>query len=159
MPQLNRVLFNVLCQDLEASTRFYRALVDFEVIYESDWYVVLSPQGQGNVQIGLIDQMSENTPRHAWGEHYGTYLTLVVEDVFATLERARELGVEVIEDPVALPYGQTRALIRDPNGLVIDLSTPTEALAERGDVAFVEAEKTTAIDQRQAEEKRGQTLA
>lgn len=159
MPQLNRVLYNVLCQDLEASTRFYQALADLEVIYESDWYVVLSPPGQSNVQIGLIDQMSEFTPRHAWGEHYGTYLTLVVDDVFAALERARELGVEVIEDPVGLAYGQTRALIRDPNGLVIDLSTPTAILAERGDVAFVEAEKTTAIDQRQAEEKRGQTLA
>jgi hypothetical protein len=67
--------------------------------------------------------------------------------------------VQVIEDPVALAYGQTRALIRDPNGLVIDLSTPTELLAERGDVVFAESEKTTAIDQRQAEEKRGQTLS
>lgn len=158
MPQLKRVLYNVLCQNLEASTAFYRALVDFEVIYESDWYVVLSLPGNEGVQIGLIDQVSEFTPRHAWGEHFGTYLTLVVGDVFATVERARELGVEVIEDPVALPYGQTRALIRDPNGLVIDLSTPTNEVVARSDVVFVDAEKTTAIDQRQAEEKHRQTL-
>jgi hypothetical protein len=54
---------------------------------------------------------------------------------------------------VALDYGQTRALIRDPNGLVIDLSTPTAELAARGDVAYAPTEKTTAIDQRQAEER------
>ena len=59
---------------------------------------------------------------------------------------------------MVLPFGQTRALIRDPNGLVIDISTPTAELAARGDVIFVESEKTTAIDQRQAEEKRTQTL-
>lgn len=157
MPQLKRVLYNVLCKNLSDSVAFYRALADFNVLYESDWYVVLTPPGQDLVQIGLIDQVSEFTPRHAWGEHYGAYLTLVVDDVFAAVARARDLGVEVIEDPVALAYGQTRALIRDPNGMVIDLSTPTGELAERDDVMFVETEKTTAIDQRQAEEKSRQT--
>lgn len=158
MPQLTRVLYNILCRNLADSLAFYRDFLDFEVIEESDWYALLSPRGQPLVQIGLIDQVSEFAPRHAWGEHYGSYLTFVVDDVIAAVARARELGVEVIEDPVALAYGQTRALIRDVNGLVIDLSTPTEELAAGDDIVFVEAEKTTAIDQRQAEEKRGQTL-
>lgn len=158
MPELKRLLYNVLCRSVEDSVAFYRALAEFEVLYESEWYVVLTPPGQPNVQLGLIDQMSEFTPRHAWGEHYGTYLTLVVDDVFAAVERARSLGVEVIEEPVALAYGQTRALVRDLNGHVLDISTPTEELAARDDIEFVEAEKTTAIDQRQAEERHGQTL-
>ncbi|HHY50094.1 MAG TPA: hypothetical protein GYA10_10145 [Alphaproteobacteria bacterium] len=159
MPQLKRVLYNILCRNLADSVEFYRNLLDFEVIHESDWYVVLTPPGQPLVQIGLIDQMSEFTPRHAWGEPYGSYLTFVVDDVLAAVERARELAVEVFEEPVALASGQTRALIRDVNGLVIDLSTPTEELAARGDVAFAEAGKSTAIDQPQAEETRSQTLA
>jgi hypothetical protein len=128
-------------------------LADFQIVQDSDWYVVLTLPGREGVELGLIDQISEFAPRHAWGMHEGSYLTLVVEDVYAALERARELQVEVIEEPVALAYGQTRALIRDPNGLVIDLSTPTAELAARGDVSFVPAEKTTAIDQRQAEER------
>lgn len=152
MPVLDRVLFNVLCQNLEHCVAFYRELAGLELLYESDWYVVLTPPGQQNVQIGLIDQVSEFAPRHAWGEHFGSFLTLVVDDVFETVERARTMGVEVIEEPVALPYGQTRALIRDPNGMVMDISTPTEQLVARTDVAFAQSDKATAIDQPQAEE-------
>jgi catechol 2,3-dioxygenase-like lactoylglutathione lyase family enzyme len=158
MPVLKRVLFNILCNDLDASVRFYTSLVDFRVAYQNDWYAVLSPPGQENVQLGLIDRVSEFTPRHAWGMHEGSYLTLVVDDVFEAVERASELGVEVIESPVALAYGQSRALIRDPSGIVIDLSTPTDELTERYDVEFVDSDKTTAIDQRQAEERDTQTL-
>lgn len=131
MPALNRVLFNVLCNDLSQSTTFYRDLFDLDTIYESDWYVVLSPKGQPAIEIGLIDQVSQFTPRRAWGMHEGTYLTFVVDDVYETMERARSLGAEVVAEPVALDYGQTRGLIQDPNGMVIDISTPTEQLAGR----------------------------
>ncbi len=129
MSALNRVLFNVLCSDLSRSTSFYRDLFDLDTIYESDWYVVLSPKGQPAIEIGLIDQVSQFTPRHAWGMHEGTYLTFVVEDVHETMERAKAMGAEVVAEPVALDYGQTRGLIQDPNGMVIDISTPTERLA------------------------------
>lgn len=159
-PKLKRVLFNILAKDLETSARFYRRLANFEEVRSNDWYVVMSAPDIEGLEIRLLDQVSEFTPRHAWGMHEGTYLTLVVDDVFQALENARELGVEIIEEPVALEYGQTRALIRDPNGMVIDLSTPTEELAHRPDVAFRETEKSTAIDQAQPEERdSGQTLA
>lgn len=153
MPVLKRVIFNILCNDLEASVQFYTGLVDFRVVHQNEWYVVLTPGGQDNVQLGLIDRVSEFAPRHAWGMHEGSYLTLVVDDVFEAVARAQDLGVEVIEEPVALSYGQSRALIRDPNGLVIDLSTPTEELTERYDIEFVDTDKTTAIDQQQPEER------
>lgn len=150
-PRLRRVLFNVLCKDMATSVRFYKELANFQEIYSSDWYVVLTAPDVAGLELGLIDQVSEFTPRHAWGMHEGTFLTLVVDDVFAAVDRARELGVEVIEDPVALDYGQTRALIRDPNGLVIDLSTPTIEL--RGDVEVEPMARTVAINQQQPEDK------
>jgi len=37
----------------------------------------------------------------------------------------------LVSEPVALDYGQTRALICDLNGMVLDISTPTELLAGR----------------------------
>jgi predicted enzyme related to lactoylglutathione lyase len=152
MAELRNVRFNILCKNLRDSVAFYRALANFETVEEGGWYVVLTAPGRG-LELGLIDQVSEFAPRHAWGMHEGAYLTLVVDNVFTTLQRARDLGVEIIEEPVALDYGQTRALIRDPNGLVIDLSTPTAELATRGIVVPHAEQKTTAIDQRQAEER------
>ena len=144
-PKLRRVLFNILCKDLERSTAFYRGLADFSLVYDSDWYVVLTAPGVPGLELGLIDEASEFTPDHTRGAREGAFLTLVVDDVFAAVERARQLDAGVIEEPVALDYGQTRAMIRDPDGMVIDLSTPTEDLAEREDVDDITRE--TAIDQ------------
>lgn len=149
MPVLNRVLFNVLCKDLGDSVAFYRKLFGLETVYESDWFVVLTPPGQPSVQIGLIDQVSEYTPRHAWGMHEGTYLTFVVDDVMDVMDRARAMGADIVSEAIALDYGQTRGLIRDLNGMVIDVSTPTELLAARGDVEIIETDRRTAIDQDQ----------
>lgn len=149
MSKLNRVLFNVLCKDLAASSAFYKQLFGLETIYDSDWFVVLSPKGQPSVQIGLIDQMSQFTPRHAWGMHEGTYLTFEVDDVFDVLEHARAMGAEVVSEAIALDYGQTRGLIRDLNGMVIDVSTPTAELAMREEVIIEDDERGTAIDQQQ----------
>lgn len=151
MAMLNRVLYNVLCKDLVASADFYRQLFGLDTIYDSDWFVVLSPPGQDNVQIGLIDQMSQFTPRHAWGMHEGTYLTFVVDDVFDAIDKARALGAEVVSEPMALDYGQTRGLIRDLNGMVIDISTPTVDLP--ADIEFEDTGRSNAIDQQQPEER------
>ena len=149
MPVLNRVLFNVLCKDLSDSVAFYRELFGLETVYDSDWFVILSPAGQPNVQIGLIDQVSEYTPRHAWGMHEGTYLTFVVDDVIDLMDRARAMGADIVSEAVALDYGQTRGLIRDKNGMVIDVSTPTELLAARDEEGIDFADRDTMIDQAQ----------
>lgn len=156
-PKLNRVLFNILVKDMATSVDFYRRIVDLQPIYETEWFVVMTPPGQPNVQIGLIDEVSEFAPRHAWGSHEGAYMTFVVDDVFGALEAAREMGVEVIEEPVALEYGQTRLLVRDPNGMILDLSTPTAELVGREDVDVIPSGKSTAIDQRQPEERDSRT--
>jgi predicted enzyme related to lactoylglutathione lyase len=151
MPALNRILFNVLCQDLSGSVAFYRQLLDLETTYESDWFVTLSPKGRPEIEIGLNDEDSRFTPRHAWGMHEGTYLTFVVDDLFEVIDRARALGAEVVSEPVALDYGQTRALIRDLNGMVLDVSTPTELLAWR-DENRVETDAPTEGTQRRQPE-------
>lgn len=154
MPALTRVLFNVLCKDLSASVTFYRQLLDLETTYESDWFVTLSPKGQAEIEIGLIDQVSQFTPRHAWGMHEGTYLTFVVDDVYDVLDRARALGAEVVSEPVALDYGQTRALICDLNGMVLDISTPTELLAGREEAGVQTEEHAEPAEPSHADENR-----
>jgi predicted enzyme related to lactoylglutathione lyase len=153
MPALNRVLFNVLCSDLSGSVAFYRQLLDLETTYESDWFVTLSPKDRPEIEIGLIDQVSQFTPRHAWGMHEETYLTFVVDDVYEVLDRARALGAEVVSEPVALDYGQTRGLIRDLNGMVLDISTPTELLTGREDGGVPDAPGNHE-DARQSEDNR-----
>lgn len=146
---IRRLSFNILVKDLATSAAFYRQLAGFEQVHTSSWLIVMTVPGNEGIELGLIDEMSEFAPRHARQAMLGTYLKLTVDDVYETLERARELGVEIIEEPFALAYGETRALIRDPNGLVIDVSTPTQVIIDRSDGLFSPPTKNPAIDQQQ----------
>lgn len=64
-------------------------------------------------------------PHPARGHFSGGYLTIVVDDVFAAHERAKAMEIEVVTPPTPLDYGQTQMILRDPNGVVVDISTPT----------------------------------
>jgi hypothetical protein len=59
------------------------------------------------------------------------------------------MGADIVSEAVALDYGQTRGLIRDKNGMVIDVSTPTELLAARDEEGIDFADRDTMIDQGQ----------
>lgn len=128
MPTANRIIFNVLARDIEETARFYEELCGLKRIYDSDWYIVLTPTGEmvsPRYELGIIDQVHQFVPRPARGHFSGGYLTIVVEDVFAVHERARAMDIEVVTPPTPLDYGQTQMILRDPNGVVVDISTPT----------------------------------
>lgn len=50
-------------------------------------------------------------------------LTVVVDDVDTVHARARAAGIEIVEPPTDLFYGQRRMLVTDPNGLLVDVSS------------------------------------
>ena len=50
-------------------------------------------------------------------------LTIVVDDVDALHRQAVDRGLEVVESPRDLFYGQRRMLLVDPNGLLVDVSS------------------------------------
>lgn len=122
----NRIIFNILAKDIEVTARFYEQLCGLERIYTSDWYIVLTPGGELAYELGIIDEVSEFVPKAARGLFAGGYLTLVVDDVWAAYDRAREMDVEVVSLPTDMEYGQTQMVLRDPNNVVLDFSTPTK---------------------------------
>lgn len=121
----NRIIFNILAKNIGETARFYETLCGLSRLYTSDWYIVLTPDGERSYELGIIDEVSEFVPKAARGLFAGGYLTLVVDDVHAAHVRAREMEADIVSPPVALDYGQTRMVLRDPNGMVVDISTPT----------------------------------
>lgn len=120
-------MYNIVADDLPALRDFYGTLFDMEVIYESDWYIVLVPRGGPRFELGIIARDSAVTPaeaRHAFG---GGYLTFVVEEVLAAFEQAKAMGADILDPPTDLFYGQRRLLLRDPAGTVLDVSSPVPA--------------------------------
>ena len=55
-----------------------------------------------------------------------TFLYLYVEDTDTTYERAMKAGAESLEDPRNTPYGDRRAMIRDPGGNIWQIATHDE---------------------------------
>jgi catechol 2,3-dioxygenase-like lactoylglutathione lyase family enzyme len=125
---INRVIFNILAKDVGTSAAFYQQLAGFEVVGQADWYVTLTSPSMPGFELGLIDQVSEFVPRAARGTVGGLYLTLLVPDVAAAVELARGMDVEIVEEPTIVAEGWSRAVLRDPNGVVIDLSTEAAQL-------------------------------
>jgi uncharacterized glyoxalase superfamily protein PhnB len=54
----------------------------------------------------------------------GCYLTFVVDEVDAVYARAQAMNVSILQAPKDEFYGQRRLLLTDPNGLLIDISSP-----------------------------------
>ncbi len=130
MTAVARMMVNLLADDVEKLRDFYTGLLGMKVHFDSDWYVILVPDNAATdaghfLELGILQRSHAIAPEAARGQFGGAYLTFVVDDVDAVFARAQELGAVVIEAPVDLFYGQRRAIIRDPEGTLVDLSAPT----------------------------------
>lgn len=121
--KINRLLTNLCSADLAASKAFYTSLFEFNVAYDSDWFVQLAAPDTG-LELGLIVEGHEIVPAGVAGTTGGVYLTIVVDSVDAVYARAQQLGLKVEQAPELMPYGQKRMLVRSPEGVMIDVSSP-----------------------------------
>ena len=123
MPIAHRVSVNLLTRDIAASVAFYKALCGYEQVHAEPWYAILAASPDSPFQLGLIDWVSEFVPKAARGEAQGSFIEIVVDDVAAAVEAIRPFDTEIIEAPTVFGE-QTRAVIRDLDNHVIDLTTP-----------------------------------
>ena len=123
MNVINRQMTNICSTDLPASKAFYTALFDFNVDYDSDWFVHLISNDK-QLELGIISQSSEIVPKQARTNPKGFYITFVVASADTVYEAAKAAGLEVLEPPTDTFYGQRRMLLQDPNGVIVDVSSP-----------------------------------
>lgn len=121
---MNRLFANVCSSNLGTAKRFYVELFGFEVKYDSDWFVHLGDSVNASLELGLIDQNNDLVPESARGQSSGSYLTLVVDNVDLIYQTAKEMGVSIIQLPTLTFYGQKRMLLHDPDGTLLDVSSP-----------------------------------
>lgn len=121
--KINRLLTNLCTDNLADSKEFYTALFNFKVDYDSDWFVHLISEGR-ELEIGIMKSDHELIPKEFRGNPAGMYITLVVDDAVAIFEKAKELDIEVVREPELTFYGQKRVLLKDPAGVLVDVSSP-----------------------------------
>jgi len=113
-----------ICSDKLAESRdFYTKLFDFNVDYDSDWFVHLISKDKQH-ELGIISRNSEIVPDGFQNNPQGFYVTFVVENADDVFEIAKREGLEVLSEPSDTFYGQRRLLLKDPNGTLVDVSSP-----------------------------------
>lgn len=121
MEQINRMITNICSDKLEQSKIFYTTLLNFEVVFDSDWYLQLRSK-EKNFELGIIDSSSEVVPP-GLNNPDGVYLTFVVDSADNVYQIAKTHDFEIIQAPEDTFYGQRRLLLKDPNGCSIDVSS------------------------------------
>lgn len=122
MPQ--RIMTNICSKKLAESKTFYQHLFAFKVAFESDWFVQLVAPDNEQLELGIIAAEHEIVPSDLRLDQGGSYITLVVEDVDVIFEQVKTINGEVLQEPHDTFYGQRRLLLKDPDGVILDVSAP-----------------------------------
>ena len=118
MPTNNRrdgfhsVTPRIVVEDVEGLVTFLRAV--FDAVGE----VVAGRPVELQIGDSLV-MVSPTEERDA----FAAFLYVYVDDADATYERAVEAGAETVEPPLDTPYGDRRAMVRDPFGNVFQIAT------------------------------------
>jgi predicted enzyme related to lactoylglutathione lyase len=123
MKTIKRMMTNICSDKLPESREFYTKLFDFRVDYDSDWFVHLVAKNE-QLELGIISRSSEIVPAGLPHRPQGFYITFVVENADAVFAIAKKEGLEVVSEPADTFYGQWRLLLKDPNGTLVDVSSP-----------------------------------
>ncbi|MEM6361611.1 MAG: VOC family protein [Bacteroidota bacterium] len=123
MKTLNRMMTNICSKNLDESKVFYTSLFDFSIDYDSDWFIHLISKDK-QLELGIINATHEIVPKSTQTRPEGFYITFVVEKADAIFQIAKNEGFDIVSEPTDTFYGQRRLLLRDPNGVIVDVSSP-----------------------------------
>lgn len=114
--------------DVAAAARFYRELLGFEVVYDSDWYVSLR---LGQFELAILAHDHPTVPEGYRALPRGVILNLEVTDVDAVHARLTQHP----EITVVLPlrdedFGQRHVIVTAPDDVLLDVIQPIAPTAE-----------------------------
>jgi len=122
---VSRLFYTILAEDVAQIAEFYCAVLDLKRHFDSDWFVILTPEVGPLIELAILDLNNSIVLPEMAQRAAGGILTFVVQDVHVARKAADVAGAKIVSLPTAMPYGQERMLIEDPNGQLIDISSPT----------------------------------
>ena len=114
---------NICSDNLVESKYFYTKLFDFNVDYDSDWFIHLISKDK-KIELGIIDKRNEIVHKDVQNHPQGFYITFVVDNADEIFKIAALENFEIVHKPTNTFYGQRRLLLKDPNGTLVDVSSP-----------------------------------
>ena len=112
-----------ITKDLRACKEFYTKWFNFQVAFESSFFVLLIAEGEKSFSIGFLNEVHPSSPptSPAMTAQAGVFLTLQVADANADFIRLQQAGLKMNYGIKDEPWGQRRFGVIDPNGMYIDI--------------------------------------
>lgn len=133
-------LFPDICSNaIEESKEFYMSLLGLEPVFAIEWYVQLRSPSDKNLQIAFVRQDHASVPAGFRHSPRGVIVTVEMDDVDPVYQRARDLRYEIIVELRDEAWGQRHFMVRDPNGLLLDLVQmiePTQEFMKANGLAY-----------------------
>ena len=130
--EMENITLGIVSNKLIESKEFYVNYLDFEVVFENDWYIHMRAQSEPSFQIAFMQPEHPTQPpifKPAFGGK-GLFYTLEVSDVEALYEKLRTAGVD-IEFPITdEDWGERHFALYDPNGVALNISQPIETITQ-----------------------------
>lgn len=108
-----RIVPNLTARDPAALAAFYGAVFEMDVAMNHGFIVTVAGEGTQGVQLSLASDGGSGTDVPA--------LSIEVDDIDATLTRARAAGAAIRYGPVDEPWGVRRFYLTDPEGHLINV--------------------------------------
>ncbi len=121
---MNSLFPDICTDDVAASREFYVALFGFRVVFEVQWYAQLQAPADANLQLAFVQREHPSVPDGFRDPPRGVLVTIETQDADAVHERARRLGVEIVQVLRDEVWGQRHFMAKDPNGLLVDVVQP-----------------------------------
>lgn len=125
-------IYPVICSArLGESRDFYTRLLGFEITFEADWYVSLRHGENPAYELALLDYTHPTLPERFRAPAQGLLINLEVPDVDAEWDRlVVDEGLAPELELRSEDFGQRHFIVADPNGVLIDIITPTPPSGE-----------------------------
>jgi len=112
----------IITNKLAETKTFYTTILDFGVIFENEFYLLLhTPNKEAEISFLLPNHPSQQPLFQKPFQGQGMYLTIEVEDVDKVYNELKKKGVEIKIDIRNEPWGDRHFAIQDPNGIGIDI--------------------------------------
>jgi catechol 2,3-dioxygenase-like lactoylglutathione lyase family enzyme len=116
--------------DPARTAAFYRELLELETTFDSGWYVSLAAPG-GAPELATVRHDHESIPAgFRTASPAGTLVTVEVDDARAARARAAAMDAPVEMELRDEDWGQRHFMVRDPDGLLVDVIEPIRPSAE-----------------------------
>ena len=121
----------IVTDKLNETKEFYTKTLDFGVIFENDFYLLLhTPNRQAEISFLLPNHPTQQPIFQSAFAGKGLYLTIEVEDVDKVYQEFQNKEVDIEIELRDEPWGDRHFAIVDPNGVGIDIVTYTKPEAE-----------------------------